>query len=130
LRHHSKPRDAIANCCRKKDEFATQREKQGKESDTIFFPDEQTIRDAFDQFLGRLERIESLIKNGVMTKADFADHFSYWLKLMDENEPQKPTHFSINKRTALWQYIRDYEFNGVIRLFARFGRVKSDPAHQ
>ena len=125
LRHHGTRRNEIADYNEEVDKFFTESRQQGKSWEFIFSPDEQMVRDAFDDFLGRLERIESLMKNGVIAQADFSDHFSYWLKLMDENEPTKPSHFSIHKRTAFWRYIREYEFNGVIRLFARFGRVKS-----
>jgi hypothetical protein len=42
-----------------------------------------------------LERIEPLVKNGVIAESDFVDHFSYWLKLMDENASAQPTNFLI-----------------------------------
>jgi CRISPR/Cas system-associated endonuclease/helicase Cas3 len=125
LRNHLVPRDIVANYDQTKDNFAQEEQRQNKKNWQYRFPpDEQRNRDAFDVFLGRLERIESLIKNGVISKSNFADHFSYWLKLMDENKPEKLSHFSDAKRIALWNYIRDYEFNGVIKLFARFGRAK------
>jgi hypothetical protein len=91
--------------------------------ETIFSRDEQSIRDAFDVFLGRLERIDSLMRKGVISKSDFKDHFSYWLELLDENEPTKKSYFSHAKRKALWRYIKTYEFEGVIRLFKRYGRL-------
>jgi hypothetical protein len=114
IRHHSQRRDDIPNYKKNDDPFA--------DKPYNFTIDEERIRDMLDRFLGRLERIESLIANGVIKKDDFLHFFSYWLNLMDENSTTSPTTFNSEKKRALWAYIRGYKFNGVVSLFTRFGR--------
>jgi hypothetical protein len=91
----------------------------------LFSADEWEIRDIFDGFLARLERIENLMQNGVIARKDFGDLFSYWLQLLGEWPKPGDTiaHFGDSRRRKLWQYIRGYEFNGVVRLFEKYGRA-------
>jgi hypothetical protein len=117
IRHHSVPRNQIADYQAGSDTFAGR--------PTNFTKEEERLRDMLDRFLGRLERIESLIENGVIKPNDFKHYFSYWLNLIDENSIGSTTTFSDQKKRALWAYIRGYQFNGVIRLFARFGKAKT-----
>jgi hypothetical protein len=70
LRYHTVPRDSVVNYKPDQDTFALERQRDGKDWKRIFSPDEQAIRDAFDDFLSRLERIESLMKNGVIAESD------------------------------------------------------------
>jgi hypothetical protein len=90
-----------------------------------FTRDELKIRDLFDRFLTKLERMEKLIAKGVISKNDFRDFFSYWLQLMSER-PQpgdRISHLTDERRMILWRYIRGYEYTGVIRLFKLYGRA-------
>ncbi|HEX8164313.1 MAG TPA: hypothetical protein VF601_00830 [Beijerinckiaceae bacterium] len=82
-------------------------------------------RDVFDTLLGRLERIESLIHNRVISECDFEGYFSYWLAIMGERPNENPdlSQFVEQKRRTLWKYIRSYQFNGVVR---RYGRTLPD----
>jgi hypothetical protein len=86
---------------------------------------EKQALDMIDQLLTRLELIDFLIDKEVISAAHFAEQFNYWLILLGElpSPGDKLTHFSDDNRQALWNYIRIYEFNGVIRLFARYGRA-------
>lgn len=96
-------------------------DKQSKEDK--FGPFEIRIRDIVDALLVYLERIEALIAAGVIDRAEFGDLFSYWLKLLAERPLQdsKPDHFDDVSRAAFWNYVRKYEFIGVVRLFRRYG---------
>ena len=116
FRHHSERRDQIANYKQEDDPFV--------EKPNNFTNEEERLRDMLDRFLGRLERIESLIKNGVIKQNDFKHYFSYWLNLVDENSTNSSTTFNSEKKRALWAYIRQYKFDGVVSLFARFGKTK------
>ena len=124
LRHHSHPRDAVPDYDQARDKvFAAN--KNDPDWRHLFSIDEQGIRDLFDTFLGRLERMEALIRKGVISPDDFQDYFSYWLEVMGEIPPKSGNLqiFVAQKRQALWAYIRGYEFGGVIRLFERYGRT-------
>ncbi|MCP1728883.1 hypothetical protein ABIF38_008800 [Bradyrhizobium japonicum] len=91
-----------------------------------FGPFEIRIRDIVDALLVYLERVDALIAAGVIDKAEFGDLFSYWLKLMAEQplpQDSKLDHFDDVSRAALWNYIRKYEFIGVVRLFRRYDRA-------
>ncbi|BAM89469.1 hypothetical protein S58_34760 [Bradyrhizobium oligotrophicum S58] len=88
-------------------------------------PEYVAIRTAFDDFLIWLERIEYLIKSDIVSEEGFGDLFSYWLVLLGEKpQPQdKVAHLSDAARKAIWSYIRSYQYNSVVQLFARYGRV-------
>jgi len=122
LRHHEVPRQGVEEYDAKQDTFVAQ---AGSNASFLFSPEERALRATFDTFLGRLERIESLIRSKVISPSDFYDYFSYWLSLMGEIEPSEgePRHFSGKKRRALWEYIRRYRYFGTIRLFRRYNRV-------
>ncbi|WP_316189803.1 hypothetical protein [Bradyrhizobium sp. SZCCHNS1054] len=103
------------------------------EKGELFSDTERAVRDIFDTLLVRLERIEALIRARVIGQRDFGDLFSYWLKLLAEQpreEDMKLTHFGNRRRRQLWRYIREYEYNGVIRLFQIYDRaapIGTDP---
>jgi len=120
LRHHLVPRTAVAGYKAEKDAFASERAGD-RNANYQFSEKEHYIRDAFDGFLGRLERVESLISNKVVAEADFRDHFSYWIRLIGDPKTAGDN-FSADKRQTLIDYINSYEFNGVIRLFARYDK--------
>ena len=88
-------------------------------------PDYRAVRSSFDGFLIWLERIEVLISNDVIDVGDFGDLFFYWLVLLGETPQSNDgiTHLGDIQRKALWDYIRGYEFNLVVRLFARYARA-------
>jgi hypothetical protein len=88
-------------------------------------PEDRAVRSSFDGFLIWLERIEVLISNDVISVSGFGDLFSYWLVLLSEipGNDDKIVHLGDVEREALWDYIRGYEFNLVVRLFARYGRA-------
>src|SRR5262249_19243453 len=96
------------------------------EKGELFDDTELTIRDIFDSLLVRLERIESLLRAGVIGRGQFGDLFSYWFKLMAEHpqaEDMTLIHFGDRRRRQLWKYIRSSDCNGVGRLFKRSGRA-------
>jgi hypothetical protein len=96
-----------------------------EEKGEIYSGVEIQIRETFDSFLFRLDRVQNLIRNEVISKADFHALFSYWLELMGEipMPADQITHFCDERRRALWMYIRQYQFEGVVRLFEAYGRA-------
>lgn len=125
LRPHSRSRCEVRGYVEEKDSFRIEMRVNGKECDDVFSPVEQYVRDTFDEFLSRLERIESLISSGVVAKKNFGEYFSYWLHIIgDEKEKDSCLRqFSNDKRDALIEYIKFYQFSGVERFFRRYGRV-------
>jgi len=95
------------------------------EKSELFTPNQRKIRDVIDGYLGRLERIDNLIARGVIDKGDFERLYSYWLQLTGEipQERDSLNHLDDERRQALWNYIRTYRFDGVIRLYGRYGRA-------
>ena len=106
----------------------------GSAKEELFTPEERLVRDTFDVFFTRLERIDTLIGNGVIAEDDFGQLFSYWLELMGEwpRDDDTVIHMGNKRRQRLWLYIRNYRFNGVVRLFHRYDRAASvgTPADQ
>jgi hypothetical protein len=87
---------------------------------------EVQIRQLVDEFLHGLERIEVLIREGVIDHENFGELFSYWLKLLAETPLENDlqiSHLRNKTRERLWEYIRRYEFNGVVRLFRSYDRA-------
>jgi hypothetical protein len=99
--------------------------KDGATKKGPFTVQDRAIRAAFDGFLVQLESIEHLIVNGVIGSRNFGELFSYWLMLLGEiaQRDDNIAHLSDSARRALWTYIRVYRFNGVVNLFARYGRA-------
>ncbi len=123
LRHHSVGRHEVPGYDKSNDIFASKKQLGEQACKDLFSGREMYIRDVFDRFLARLERIEALISKDVISADDFADHFSYWIKLIgDISDKNNFTQFSAERRETLLKYINGYEFNGVIRLFARYGK--------
>jgi hypothetical protein len=125
LRPHSKLRTAVRNYDAAEDLYRAKHIEQGIPCDDLFSPVESYVRDVVDGFLGRLERIESLISSGVVDQKSFGENFSYWLRIIgDPRTPDDHLHnFSSDKQEALLEYIRYYEFTGVRKLFARYGKA-------
>lgn len=126
LRHHSIGRQAVEGYDPSRDRFleeARAYDKSDEQMRIYFSNDEQAIRDIFDAFLSRLERMETLIECGVISDDLFKKHFGYWLKAMAENKIFDGSTTFSNRKThrSLWNYIRLYQSEGVIRLFRRYG---------
>lgn len=126
LRHHTVARSQIPDYIAEKDAYACKRKKEGREYEEFFSPEEQSLRDIFDAFLTRLERIETLIRYDVISKEIFEEHFSYWLRVLAENKKfdGEMTFANPHKHACLWSYIRMYRFNGVVRLFELYGLAR------
>ncbi|MCP3441438.1 hypothetical protein [Bradyrhizobium sp. CCGUVB14] len=88
-------------------------------------PEGRAVRSAFDGFLKWLERIEVLIGNDVISVGGFGELLSYGLVLLTEipGNEDKIVHLGDAERQAVWDYIRGYEYNLIVRLFARYGRA-------
>ena len=129
LRHHSTPRTQVPQYDPGQDPDLVGGRPPWRGYETTFGATEEAIRDIFDRFLQRLERIENLVRKRVIPEDDFRDHFSYWLEVMGEEAPKDAllNHFSPSRRRALWNYIDSYRFRGVRRLFHRYGRARALP---
>ncbi|MHC2219480.1 hypothetical protein [Rhizobium leguminosarum] len=125
LRPHTTNRSSVRTYEASDDHYRSERERNGKRFEDIFSPTEQYLREVFDSFLGRLERIEMLIECGVIGEKNFGDVFSYWLHVIGDEKDASTSlaHFSNPKREALLEYVKFYQFAGVQRLFARYGRT-------
>lgn len=127
LRPHVRRRSEVRDYVASEDRFAIARASANQPFEDFFSPVEQYVRDVFDSFLGRLERVEMLIECGVIGEKNFGDFFSYWLDIIGDEKPRSDpfAHFSNGKRAALIEYITYYKFNGVVRLFSRYGKQLS-----
>jgi len=119
LRPHTMKRCEVTGYKLSNDIFAQRKLAEGENCDYIFSEGEQFVRDQFDMFLGRLERIEMQIRRRVMSGGSFRDFFSYWLDVLGG---KKPGHLSEANRQAFIRFVEFYEYKGVQRLFARYGK--------
>ncbi|NKL40044.1 hypothetical protein GFL57_03260 [Rhizobium leguminosarum bv. viciae] len=124
LRPHSTHRSDVPGYVAAEDKFRIDRAQKGLPFEDYFSFTELYLRDVFDSFLGRLERIEMLIESGVIGKENFGEVFSYWLYLIGDEKQSGDglDQFSNAKRQTLIDYIKFYQFKGVLRLFARYGK--------
>jgi hypothetical protein len=84
---------------------------------TVFQPEEQIIRDVFDNYLSALERIEFLIHKKAIDAEYFKAYFNYWLQIGSKT---KDVRGASAFQRALWTYIRKYEFENVPKLLQRY----------
>ncbi|MBY5830429.1 hypothetical protein HFN47_14940 [Rhizobium leguminosarum] len=124
LRPHSTPRSKVWEYEEKTDLFKTRMQEKNAPCEDLFSPIEQYVRDTFDAFLSRLERVDSLVGSGVIAKKNFGECFSYWLNLIGDpkSKDDKFAHFANAKRNTLIEYIKYYQFTGAQRLFRRYGK--------
>ncbi|MFN8062710.1 MAG: hypothetical protein U0Q12_26395 [Vicinamibacterales bacterium] len=77
---------------------------------------EAAIRDAFDAFLGGLERFEQFMQAGLVESSEFEPYLAYWIRAICEDvNPQL--------RGLLEGYVRFYRFDRVPALFMRYNRA-------
>lgn len=93
-----------------------------------YSPTEVAIRDAYDAFLGHLERFGSWIETGLVTKEELEPYLRYWIDviaLMPERRHRTSVGTSEDRATwrlTLFTYVDVYGYSGVRRLFQEFGR--------
>lgn len=124
LRPHVTRRSEVPGYLQSIDKFHIDMQSKGVDVDYTFSQVEKYVRDSFDIFLTRLERIDTLISSGVISERDFGEYFSYWLQVIGgpASNDGPLVHVVGKKRAALVEYIKCYQFNGVLRLFARYGK--------
>jgi hypothetical protein len=81
-----------------------------------FTEDEATIRDVFDHFLDRLERINSFVETRLVMVSDLRPYLRYWARNILNAREGDP---SVDRLVQLRKYIRTYGYSGVEALFAR-----------
>ncbi len=82
---------------------------------------EAAIRDAFDGFLGGLDRFETFIVARLVEIEDVAPYLDYWLEhlsIKDASDDEQ-------RLVALNNYIEVYGFDGVTNLIARYKEYKT-----
>jgi hypothetical protein len=85
----------------------------------VFSMREAKIRETYDVLLGHLERFSHLIELRLIDQKYFEPYLRYWVESMagDSN----PRH-DATWRFVLLTYVNFYGYDGVVRLFARYGR--------
>ena len=72
-------------------------------------------RDLFDHFFGYLERIEHFLSIGLFSVSDVAS-LKYWLDALAD-----PRFLDGADRLVFFDFLRRYEYDGVVALMRRFG---------
>jgi hypothetical protein len=81
-----------------------------------FTEDEATIRDVFDHFLDRLERINSFVETHLVSISDLRPYLSYWarnIKAARDGDPK------VDRLVQLKRYMKIYGYAGVEKLFTQ-----------
>ncbi|MDX8501926.1 hypothetical protein RFM99_26375 [Mesorhizobium sp. VK4C] len=97
LRPHVKKRSEVDGYILTEDGYAMEASRNRKECNDLFSPLEHYVRDVFDAFLGRLERIDLLIDNGVISKEYFGEFFSYWLHVIGNKKKEDDSEAQFSK---------------------------------
>lgn len=89
-----------------------------------FTEDEATMRDVFDHFLDRLERIQSFVEARLVEISDVAPYLHYWAVDIMGAQSNDP---SVDRLVQLRNYIRRYRYAGVDTLLRNIasGRLPS-----
>ncbi len=80
---------------------------------------ETTIRDWFNKMLNSLEHFSNLVESRVFTVKEVKPWLLYWVRLIADEKYRR--HSDSRIYNQLYNYIHDHGFNGVKRLFERFG---------
>ncbi len=68
--------------------------KTYKDEEGGFTREESLVRDTFDTFFDYLERFDSFIETGLVTKEEFSPYLSYWLNILgNKNSGRKDAEF-------------------------------------
>lgn len=86
---------------------------------TGFTESEAALRDLFDHFLDRIERINSFVEAGLVSVEDIRPYLDYWAGNVVS---ARVGDARVKRLVQLRQYIRHYGFSGVEALFARLSR--------
>ena len=84
-----------------------------------FSEDEVTIRDVFDYFLDRLERIQSFVEAGLVRISDVSPYLRYWAVDILGAQPGDP---KVERLVQLRAYIHRYRYTGVHTLLTKLAR--------
>lgn len=79
-----------------------------------FSEDEAAIRDVFDHFLDRLERIQSFLEAGLLSHHDVKPYLHYWAVHVIA---AKPGYTKVARIVQLRRFITTYGYVGVQKLF-------------
>jgi hypothetical protein len=81
-----------------------------------FTEDEARIRDVFDHFLDRLERINSFVETHLVSIADLKPYLRYWARNITAAREGDP---KVDRLVQLRRYMKVYGYSGVEKLFAQ-----------
>jgi hypothetical protein len=99
--------------------FETDMVEEGPSRDRGFSVTEARIRDTYDAFLTRFDRLETFIDADLIRADELRPFIAYWIDAMTvvDDGPK-----DITWRCALLTYIEFYKYTGVQHLFARYGK--------
>lgn len=80
----------------------------------MFTEDEAALRDLFDHFLDRLERIHSFVEAGLLSFKDVRPYLHYWAVQVVSADESDDT---VKRIVQLRRFITTYGYSGVQRLF-------------
>jgi hypothetical protein len=84
-----------------------------------FDEDEAAIRDIFDRYLDRLERINSFVEARLLSIKDVTPYLRYWAREIVLAQASDRT---VKRIVQLRRFIRDYDYQGVQALLSRIAR--------
>lgn len=91
----------------------------GEDNEDVFSTREAKIRETYDALLGHLQRFSHLIDLGLIDQKYFEPYLRYWVESMaGDANPE----YDATWRFVLLNYINFYGYDGVVSLFARYGR--------
>lgn len=76
---------------------------------------EQVVRDAFDAFLGELDRLGDMVAAGLVEVGDIGPYADYWLQLFDPAQRARPPVYG----AVLRRYVRTFHFDALAQLLQR-----------
>jgi hypothetical protein len=83
-----------------------------------FTIEETLIRDHFDTFFDYLERFESFIETGLVSKEDFYPYLNYWFNIIGNKQSGRK---ELEFYEILWKYIDFFGYTKVQKLMSRYG---------
>ncbi len=99
---------------------------QGPTSDMQIYYAETSVRDWFNQMLNGLEHFGHMVDSGVFKVKEVKPWLNYWVRLIADETYRRNCDSRVYDR--LYNYIYDHGFDGVRKLFEKFGyRILRSP---
>ncbi len=87
---------------------------------------QSAIREIFDRFLGRMERLDGFIESQVVKQRDFSPYLHYWTELLSGNGGEGAKEVTEKVLPQFWEFAQFYGYSSVKKFVNRYHSIQPD----